>query len=199
MDKVINCSAVILCGGKSSRMQTDKSLLPFGGFDTLSEYQYKRLQNIFSKVYISAKNNKFDFLQDKDFIQDTSYIFSPMEALKTILENIQEEYLFIIAVDIPLVSKDTINLLFDAFIKHNPQIAIAKDSLGNTHNLCGFFHKSILEIISKILQEDIHKIGYLLKNVNTLEVTIDSSDEFINVNDKENYLKANNLYKTSLL
>ena len=53
--------AVILAGGKSSRMQQDKALLPFGEVNSLAEFQYRRLSKIFSKVYISSKYNKFDF------------------------------------------------------------------------------------------------------------------------------------------
>jgi len=36
-------TAIIFAGGKSSRMGRDKALLPFGGYDTLTEYQYRRL------------------------------------------------------------------------------------------------------------------------------------------------------------
>jgi molybdopterin-guanine dinucleotide biosynthesis protein A len=43
---------VIFAGGKSSRMGEDKSLLPFGTFSSLAEYQYNRLSNIFDIVYI---------------------------------------------------------------------------------------------------------------------------------------------------
>jgi len=54
-------TAIIFAGGKSSRMGRDKALLPFGGYDTLTEYQYRRLSKIFNRVYISTKNDKFNF------------------------------------------------------------------------------------------------------------------------------------------
>ena len=59
--KTLYSTAVILAGGKSSRMKQDKALLPFGDTNSLAEFQYRRLSKIFSKVYISSKNNKFDF------------------------------------------------------------------------------------------------------------------------------------------
>ncbi|MDP1784432.1 MAG: NTP transferase domain-containing protein, partial [Sulfuricurvum sp.] len=34
---------ILFAGGKSSRMGSDKSLLPFGGYPTLAQYQYERL------------------------------------------------------------------------------------------------------------------------------------------------------------
>ncbi|HEY9190437.1 MAG TPA: NTP transferase domain-containing protein, partial [Sulfurovum sp.] len=53
--------AVIIAGGKSSRMGEDKALLPFGPYRSLAEFQYHRLSSLFETVYISAKKHKFDF------------------------------------------------------------------------------------------------------------------------------------------
>ena len=45
---------VILCGGNSTRMGTDKALLPFG--DTcLIEYLVRKFQPYFSRIYLSVK------------------------------------------------------------------------------------------------------------------------------------------------
>ena len=53
---------VILAGGKSSRMGRDKALLPFRGFDSMTEYQIDKFKNHFKKIYISTKNrDKFHF------------------------------------------------------------------------------------------------------------------------------------------
>mgnify|MGYP003441403126 FL=1 len=56
---------VILSGGKSSRMGEDKSLLPFSSSNSLIEFQFNRLKPHFKDIYISSKNDKFDFLKDK--------------------------------------------------------------------------------------------------------------------------------------
>jgi len=57
-------AAVIFAGGKSSRMGSDKALLPFGGYGSLSEFQYHKLSRTFKKVYLSAKEDKFDFAME---------------------------------------------------------------------------------------------------------------------------------------
>ncbi len=69
-------------------MGRDKSLLPFGEFDSLIEYQYSRMKNIFDEVFISTKYNKFSF--KAKLIVDNSNIFSPMMALKTTFERTQK-------------------------------------------------------------------------------------------------------------
>jgi molybdopterin-guanine dinucleotide biosynthesis protein A len=187
--KSIPC--VILSGGKSSRMGKDKSLLPFGGYSSMIEYQYKRLKPFFKNTYISSKTNKFNF--DADIIYDDNDIYSPMVALKSILEHLQdEEKIFIITVDTPVVSIDTIDMiiknsdLYDATIAKSPT---------KTHNLCGVFTHKLLKEITQMLVNDIHKINYLLKNSNVNYVIFDGDDEFININEPYEYEKLLSTYK----
>ena len=44
-------TCVILAGGKSSRMGRDKTLLPFGGFATLTHYGAHKFGRIFELAF----------------------------------------------------------------------------------------------------------------------------------------------------
>ena len=44
---------VLLCGGLSTRMGTNKAFLPFGEY-TLMEYQVRRFRPNFEKIYLSV-------------------------------------------------------------------------------------------------------------------------------------------------
>ena len=44
---------VLLCGGLSTRMGTNKAFLPFGEY-TLIEYQVRRFRPNFEKIYLSV-------------------------------------------------------------------------------------------------------------------------------------------------
>ena len=104
---------VILSGGKSSRMGEDKSLLPFSSSNTLIQYQYERLKPYFKEIYISSKTNKFDFVDNTNLILDENKdIYSPILALDTILKRFNNK-VFIITVDSPFVSIETIKRLID--------------------------------------------------------------------------------------
>ncbi|NCB12260.1 MAG: molybdenum cofactor guanylyltransferase, partial [Erysipelotrichia bacterium] len=52
---MIDMPCVILCGGKSSRMKEDKTLLPFFNSNSLAQFQYDRLKLHFQNIYISSK------------------------------------------------------------------------------------------------------------------------------------------------
>ena len=76
-------------------MGEDKSLLPFSSSSSLIEFQYKRLEPYFKNIFISAKNDKFDFLQDKTklIIDKNQDIYSPILALQTILEKFDKIFI----------------------------------------------------------------------------------------------------------
>ena len=180
---------VILCGGKSSRMGEDKSLLPFDDKSTLTQYQFDRLKPYFKDIYISSKIDKFDFLDKNRLLLDESEVYSPIAAIDAILNKLDEEKVFIITVDTPLVSIDSISKLISSSDDYD--ITVAKTI--RTHNLCGVFSKSIKNTTEKMLNDDFHKVGFLLQNNKTNIIQLPNDDEFINLNHKEDYFKSLNL------
>ncbi|MBR0072048.1 MAG: NTP transferase domain-containing protein, partial [Campylobacter sp.] len=70
---------VILCGGKSSRMGQDKTLMEFGEFSDLTHFQFAKMSEIFKSVFISAKSQKFD--PPLPILADEFSEFSPMGAI----------------------------------------------------------------------------------------------------------------------
>ena len=181
----INSTAVIFAGGKSSRMGEDKSLLPFGKFESMSEYQYHKLSQIFADVYISCKNNKFDF--DAPLILDSYSQSSPLVGLISIFETLDVEEVFILSVDAPFVDIDIIKKLV-----HSPNhydATIAKTPNG-TQPLCGIYRRSILSKAKELLAQDNHKLNFLLKSTNTMFVEFKSDEQFMNLNHPHEYKKA---------
>ncbi len=180
-------ACVILAGGKSSRMQRDKTLLPFKGSPTLCEYQYRRMQAIFSHVYISTKSHeKFGF--EADFILDDAEAFAPTYALKRILESVKEPYVFVMAVDMPFLSETTIRELMKAFDPAYDAV-IAKE--GKTiHTLCGIYSKKMLPFFETAVREDKHKLRMLLEEADTHYVCVDDPRSFVNLNYPHEYKEA---------
>ncbi|OQR40534.1 molybdenum cofactor guanylyltransferase [Aliarcobacter cryaerophilus] len=188
---------VILSGGKSSRMGEDKSLLPFSSSNTLIQYQYERLKPYFKEIYISSKNNKFDFIDEKSLILDENKdIYSPILALDTIFKKFENKKVFIITVDSPFVSIEAIKKLIDESIETD--ICVAKTE--KIHNLCGVFSSNIRKTINEMISEDIHKIFYLIRNNKHKIITFTNNNEFMNINNKNEYNDAlvyiSNIYNT---
>ncbi len=186
---------VILSGGKSSRMGEDKSLLPFSTSKTLIEYQYNRLKPYFKDVYISSKIDKFDFLEKEFLILDENKdVFSPILALNTIFNKFPNQKVFIITVDTPFVLIETITELINQSLDVDICIGETQEK---THNLCGVFSSNINSFIKDMIENDIHKIFYLIKNSSYKIIQFNNNDEFININNKNEYIKSINIINNS--
>ncbi len=179
---------VLFAGGKSSRMGEDKSLLPFGDFETLTEFQYSRLSQIFSHVYISCKDkNKFHF--NAKFIEDskTSGTYAPTLGFISAFESLGESF-FAISVDSPFVDIEIIKRILSAD-KETDDATIAKTDEG-VQPLCGVYHPTLLPAFKDMLTKETHKLGFLLKNVKTQFLDFQDTKKFLNLNHPHEYQKA---------
>ena len=133
---------ILFAGGKSSRMGEDKSLLPFGGFSTLAQFQYERLKPLFQNVYISTKTaDKFDF--KADFILDPLEVdYAPTAGFVSAFRTLESERIMVLSVDTPFVDERIFQTLLNF---DNPQLdaVIAKTAEGS-HPMCGIYHRSLL-------------------------------------------------------
>ena len=154
--------AIIFAGGKSSRMGQDKALLPFANYNTLSEFQYSKLSSLFEKVYISSKEEKFDF--NVRVIADRYEESSPLVGIISIFEALKADEIFILSVDAPFVDEEVIKKL----LNHEEEFdAIVAKSTSGAQPLCGVYRRSILPLAQKHLSEQNHRLNDLLSKSNT--------------------------------
>jgi len=178
--------AVVIAGGKSSRMQTDKALLPFGSCTSLAEYQYERLNKLFSKVYMSAKENKFDF--EVDIIEDVNKVSSPLVALVSIFDTLEVNEVFVLSVDAPFVDKLVIKKLYEAK-KLGDDIIVVKSKNG-LEPLCAIYRRSFLNKAKIALKNNQHRLQSLFEALEVKEVFIEEESFFMNLNYPREYAEA---------
>ncbi|MDD5157645.1 molybdenum cofactor guanylyltransferase MobA [Sulfurimonas sp.] len=186
---MIEIPCVIFAGGKSSRMGEDKALLPFGNFDTLTEFQLFHLSKIFKTVYISCKHrSKFNF--NANFIEDVSSnsIFAPTAGFVAIFKALKCERFFAISVDSPFVGQEEIDAIM---LKDTPlsDATIAKTGFG-IQPMCGVYHRSLEDRFIDMLEKDNHKLGLLLNSAKTNFVEFSNEATFLNLNNPGEYQEA---------
>jgi len=178
--------AVLFAGGKSSRMQTDKALLPFAGYATLSEYQYAKLNMLFETVFFAAKSNKFSF--SCQLIEDRLQQSSPLVALISVFETLRAEEVFILSVDAPFVDKEEIEKIIAST---NPfSDAIIAQSPSGIQPLCGLYRKSILPLAYKHFKDKNYALHALLCAAHTTYIPFDDDNPFANLNTPQEYQEA---------
>jgi len=178
--------AVIFAGGKSSRMGKDKSLLPFGKHKTLTAFQHEKLQKLFKTVYISTKEEKFDF--DAKLIKDCYEDSSPLVALLSIFETLHVDEIFVLSVDAPFVDNTIIEQIMNINLSQHDAI-IARSPSG-PQPLCGRYKQSILPLLKAYYAKGDHKLQHLLSHAKTLAVNHEDDLAFTNLNYPTEYTEA---------
>ncbi len=180
---------IIFAGGKSSRMGEDKSLLPFGDFPTLTEFQLHKFQPHFENVYISCKHKeKFDF--QANFIEDNPLYqtSAPFIALISIFETLQCDEIFVLSVDTPFFETEH----FEKLLSHNKKeasIIVSKSSSG-TQPLCAIYKKEILPIMIELNQQKRYRFSGLFDKISTKYIEFADDEIFTNLNFPQDYKTA---------
>lgn len=179
---------VLFAGGKSSRMGQDKSLLSFGGFSSLAEFQYDRLSKLFEYVAISTKTaDKFDF--SATLILDPVEVdYAPTAGFVSMFHALENDRIMVLSVDTPFVGEREFSALIEAD-SDDVDAVIARTTEG-AHPLCGIYHRSLLGEFERMLHEGDHRLGKLLSSRQTRYVDFFDEDAFANLNHPHEYQQA---------
>ena len=103
----MNHALIILCGGGSTRMGTDKALLPFGEVSLL-EYLVNKYKPHFSHIYLSVKKpGEYTHLSlPVTEIADLYMNAGPMSGVFSGLSMMDEDQAFILPIDTPFLEPD---------------------------------------------------------------------------------------------
>ena len=189
---ISDINAYILTGGQSRRLIMDKSLALLNG-QTLTEIIQKKLSSLFNNIYVVGKENHF---QNYNFVEDVKPVQCPLNGIVSALEHNQNDWIFIIACDLPLVKMETVNNLYNN-IKLNTQVAVplVNDYL---QPLCAFYHKSVLNDFSAAIAKGDYSLMKLLRQIGSIKVKIPivHEEQFLNINYLEDLEKAEELLRT---
>lgn len=172
MDNLINKkklnTAVILAGGKSSRMGFDKQLIKIDD-RYLIEILVEVLSSEFDEIIIISNDHSVY----KDMHFDTNVIIEkdiisgkgPLCGLYSALHYSSSDYIFLIACDMPYINLDYIRYL-KSKIEENPKASAAVTEKGKwVEPFYGFYSRELMDDIIKNIEDDNLKIlNLLLKN-----------------------------------
>ena len=172
-----NITAVILAGGKSTRMKQDKALVKINN-KTLLNHQIDSLSPIFNKIIISANTN---YNCDYRIIKDIDKDKGPIGGIYSILQNINTEKAFIIAVDMPYITEGIITKLIDNSNGFDITIPIISNK---TEPTCAIYSKECISVIKKQLMFNNYKLtDFIAKcKTNYVSFTENDLDYFKNLN-----------------
>ena len=172
-----NITAVILAGGKSTRMKQDKALVKINK-KTLLQHQIELLKPIFSKILISANIN---YNYNYPIINDTHTNIGPIGGIYSILQKTSTSKAFIIAVDMPFITSKIINTLIDNSKNYDITTPIINGKLEPT---CAIYTQNCISKIEQQITSKNYKLLDLIDKCNTnyIKFETDNLKHFKNLN-----------------
>jgi molybdopterin-guanine dinucleotide biosynthesis protein A len=184
--------SLILTGGKSTRMGTDKALLEYHGMSQ-QDFLFNQLSKIFISykvekgVYLSVRNDQKS--DDKPTISDKFLNLGPFGAICSAFQKNPNVAWFVLATDLPFVDDEIINLL----LKHRNPKKIATAIKGKNNEfpepLITIWEPKAYPILLNYLSQGYSCPRKVLINSDVEIVEVDT--HYIqNINTPEEYQKA---------
>ena len=185
----INMATVILCGGKSSRLNgEDKALLKYNFNKTFIE---KIIEECGRKVFISVSNkNKYISLLNNynniDFIEDIYKDIGPLSGIYSSFEKLGSDYIQFLSCDTPSVNKNFLEYMKDfSDDYHDAFIPVYNDK---SYYLCSIYSKKILNIIKENIENKKYRIKDLIDKIKAKYINLKYTIfNLININTHEDY------------
>ena len=170
----------ILCGGKSSRMQSEKGLVLYQNKPFI-EYIIEAALPISNTILLITNTNDYDYLAYKK-IKDIVIDKGPLGGIYTALVHSETENNLILSCDIPLISTNILRKLIE---KHTISFDVSIfEETNQIHPLIGIYSKKVLPILKKSIESNELKMMHFICSVNHQLIWIEDQNkqQFQNIN-----------------
>lgn len=183
-------TAVIVAGGKSSRMGQDKALLRVNGVP-LIERTARVLAPHFDEVIISAADDKQYAFTGLRTIADNVPGEGPLRGIACALGAAKYERLFVCACDIPDIDIDSMAMLLRGALRYDAVIPVSGQKRYEPLFAC--YTKRALPAFERVLSGSKRAVTDILPYVNALHPPLSGEAMLVNLNtpnDYENYRRS---------
>lgn len=180
-------SAVILAGGKSSRMGEDKSLIRFGGV-TILELLARQLQPLVAEVLVSSNDPASHGFLGLTLVPDERPDCGPIMGILSCLSAARHEKVFFTPCDIPgLPAAFVRDLLARAL---SADLVMALDAQGRYEPLLAVYSRSLVPLIRTLVAAGERRIVSILglPDIKADFVSLAGQDWYRNLNSPEDLL-----------
>ena len=192
-------TGIILAGGKSSRMGTEKGLQKLCGIPLIS-YSIQVLSELCSTIIISTSSNAYQSFGFNTVADEIPGI-GPMGGIYSALKQSETEKNLVLSCDLPFVSKGLLSYI----LKNSESYQAAVPWQGDQHYepLCGFYNLSVLDQMNVFIQNGNYKLPDLFEKIEINRLVINDKLEFykgslfLNINSKHDLAIAENLMNDS--
>jgi len=186
-------TAIIMAGGGSRRMGTDKTMLEIEGRPIIQR-TCRQLAACFEQILISANQaDRYAFLGFQT-VPDKVPEQGPLMGIASALEASANELNFVIACDIPRIELGYVRRIISEAINSDADIIIPVTNEGKYEPLFAVYRKSALKSINKVLSSGGRKISDVFDLCKIKKVELGASLVNLNtITEYEEFQKSSNI------
>lgn len=190
MNKKRNITGIILAGGKSSRMGTDKGFVSYKN-KPFVQHIIDVVRPLVSEIIIISNNPNYDIFGLKRF-HDIIENAGPLAGIQTGLHFSETENNLVISCDVPLISSELLEVLISEI---NPTSEVIQLQSGDKKTpLIAMYKKSCESKFSEVLKQGERRVRKALEQCEVKTIIIEKALEkhTANINTKEDLKEIEN-------
>jgi len=171
-------TGILLAGGKSSRMGTDKGFLKLNN-KSFTEYSIEALQPLVSQLLIVSNNPDYDVFKIKrvdDLIKDAG----PLAGIYSGLKHSKTEYNLVLSCDIPLIKAGILEKLIDAQDGYQDVVQIVSN--GKSMPLIAMYKKTCVTTFYKLLLNEERRLHVAINQCKVKNIVLNPENDFFTKN-----------------
>ena len=181
-------TAVVLAGGKSTRMGFDKQLLTVNNL-RIVENSISKLKTIFKDIIIISDNPGYYEIKGIRICPDIIKGFGPLSGIHAGLANAASRYVYFLACDMPVVNTEYISYMMKRLSGGNHDACITKNGIF-IEPFNSFYSANSVQILEEQFLEGSLSINSFISKIDCLY--IEESDAKVFCRDFSMFLNLNN-------
>jgi molybdenum cofactor guanylyltransferase len=183
----LDASAVILSGGRSTRLGQDKGLLPFHGIPLIAHIA-SQLKPMFRDVVVSTNDPGTYAFLGLPMVADRKPGQGPLMGIATSLGHVARDLCFVIGCDIPTVNPRFVQHMVG--LAEGVDIVMPRDAEGRFEPLFAVYRRSVGCAAFEMLEAGERRIAALFERVRVRFVDFDGGGWYKNINTIDDYFDA---------
>lgn len=189
MQKLIGLA---VCGGQSSRMGWDKSLLEYYNMPQ-RYYLYKMLEPLCDQVLLSCNSNQvIEINASYDFVIDESVYdnIGPMAALLSAYLKYPDASFLVVGCDYPFIDEKALKKLVESRSEETEAVCYFNPETNFEEPLVAIYENSCLSKMLQNFEEGNYSLRHFLKSINSKKITPESLGSLTSVDTMEEFQDA---------
>ena len=166
-------TGIILAGGKSSRMGTDKGFVMYKN-KSFVQHIIEAIKPLVNEIIIVSNNPDYDVLKLKR-VNDLIENAGPLAGVYTGLHYSETENNLVVSCDVPLINSETLKLLIDQV--DDKKEVIQLESNGKSMPLIAMYKKQCKSVFYSLLLDGERRLRVAVNHLKVKTIKLDKEQE----------------------